>query len=102
MKPFTQAFLVLLLTVGLVGCPWQMQKDFNRDDFDGIQPGIGRSEVVRTLGKPTDVSKNAMHWERDRHCDVWVFFSAGGRRVTGKYWQDRESLRLDEILPVRD
>jgi len=106
MKPFTRAVLVLLLAAGLVGCSWQTcfleRKDFDRSDFDRVEPGMGRSAVVKILGKPTDLSKNAMHWERSRYCDVWVFFSAGGRRVTGKYWQDKESLRLDDVLPVRD
>ena len=106
MKRSTQALLMLLVAAGLVGCTcptWRYgRRDFDRGDFDRVEPGMSRCQVLQTLGRPTDVSKSVMHWQLGSCTDAWVFFSAGGRRVTGKYWQDREGLRLDETRPVRD
>jgi len=104
MKRLDRVCLVMVLAAGVVGCTcptWTFrQQRVDGSDFERIERGMSRGQVLDILGRPTDVSRDAMHWEVDRYTDVWVFFSADGRRVTGKYRQDGENLRLGESPPV--
>ena len=114
MNRSSTGFLVLTLLVTTVGCatwddyvqsgnPWEEAPPkvyFERPDFDRVQVGMSRGPVVALLGEPTDVSKTVMHWDLGEYRNVWVFFTPGGGRVTSKYWQDEETLRLDEIKPL--
>lgn len=95
---------VLVVAIGLVGCATHVgrfsRREFDRSDFDKVESGMSRGRVVELLGRPTNVSRSAMHWELGEYREAWVFFNRSGRRVTAKYWQDENRLRLDEIVPL--
>jgi hypothetical protein len=76
------------------GCQSQRAK------FDQVYPGMNRCAVLCTMGLPLDEARTFMHWSHGEYTDAWVFFSANGWRVTGKYWEDPGTLRLDEIVPL--
>jgi hypothetical protein len=106
--------LVLASAVTLVGCatwddyvqsgnPWEEPPQkvyFEKADFDRVEVGMSHGQVLALLGEPTDVSKNVMHWDLGEYRNAWVFLNARGSRVTSKYWQDEETLRLGEIKPL--
>ena len=71
-----------------------------RENFDAVAPGMTRQEVVRYLGTPLDESLNVMHWQTGEDSDAWVVFDETGQAVASKYWQDRETLRLEDVPPV--
>lgn len=106
MRRSAHVCLVLLVTAMVVGCTrptWTCRpRTFDRTDLARVEHGMSRGEVLDLLGRPTDVSKTALHWEVDRYTDAWVFFGGGGRRVTGTHWQDGQSLRLSAMPPVDD
>ena len=77
------------------------QVKVNREAFDCVKPGMGRGEIVKMLGTPTDVSKTVMHWQTADWGDAWVFFDGSGKQVTGKYWADQDTLRLGEVPPYQ-
>ena len=96
---------VVLAAAGLAGCcpvraMWPAPRDFNKDDLARVERGMSRWDVMGILGRPTDDSQDAMHWEVDRYTDAWVFFGGAGQRVTGTHWQDGQSLRLTAMPPV--
>jgi hypothetical protein len=79
--------VLVLLVVGMgLGCSGQ------KSVHDRITGGMTRDTVVRMLGEPTDSATSMMHWQFGRYRDAWVFFDDSGSRVTGKYWQDEETL----------
>ena len=87
---------LLLLSVLFVGAGCAAK----RTCYDCVQPGMTRGQVIRLMGPPLNISRNAMHWQHGDYTDAWIFFDADGKYVTGKYWQDPETLRLDEIWPL--
>jgi hypothetical protein len=92
-RPFRAVVVLTLLSLLLAGCASQKGR------FDRVNTGMSRREVTQRLGRPTDASLSVLHWQSGDYTDAWVFFDSSGGAVTGKYWQDRESLRLDEIRP---
>ena len=72
-----------------------------RQNFDAVTPGMTRAEVVKILGSPTDETLTFMHWETGPRADVWVVFDDTGTRVETKYWQDDETLRMQDVPAVR-
>jgi hypothetical protein len=94
MRPRIVPVLLLSVLVLAVGCAAK------RSCFDCVEPGMTRHQVIRLMGMPLNVSRNAMHWQQGEYTDAWVFFDANGKLVTGKYWQAPRTLRLDEIWPL--
>ena len=88
------AVMLLVVLVTTAGCAAR------RSCYDCVQPGMTRGEVIRLMGPPLNVTCNAMHWQGCDYTDAWVFFDKRGKCVTGKYWQDPETLRLDEVWPL--
>jgi hypothetical protein len=114
MKRITSAAVAVLALAQLGGCstsylqtgdPEWCPSDVvtvNREAFDYVKPGMSRDEIKTMLGTPTDVSKTVMYWHASDWGDAWVFFDATGKQVTGKYWADQETLRLEEVPPYQE
>jgi hypothetical protein len=92
-KRLLAVLLLLALVAAVSGCADKYSC------YDCVEPGMSRGQVRSLMGSPDDSARDFMHWQFGRDTDAWVFFDASGTS-TGKYWQDRDTLRMDEIEPL--
>jgi hypothetical protein len=88
MRNYTPKLLLLALPVVLLaGC----QRQFTRERFDLIRPGVDdREDVRRIIGKPaSDLQDQWFYDDLDRHYSAVIFFE--GQKVSRKEWMDARS-----------
>ncbi len=96
-----KAILLLAMVLVFSGCAGMDTVSVPRQNFDAVNAGMSRGEVVKLMGSPTDEALTFMHWETGPRADVWVLFDDSGAKAEAKYWEDDETLRMADVPAVR-